>query len=89
MNWSPLMCGIPPFISSNHLSSVLAATSNCGSVQDQAGLWTESGGTKRELGVAAGMASEVDLFRSILTLVLIWILSKCGEERLRNPFTCV
>lgn len=36
-------------VPSLRLSSVLAATSNCGPVQVQAELWTESGGTKREL----------------------------------------
>lgn len=49
------------------LSSVLAATSNRGSVQVQAELWTESGGTKRELKGVDG----VDFFGSSLTLVLV------------------
>lgn len=39
MNRPPLMCGIPLFISSNRLSSVLSATSNRGSVQVQTELW--------------------------------------------------
>lgn len=86
MNRLPLMCRIPSFHhfhpSACHLFSRQLQT--VGLFRVQAKLWTESGGTKRELGGGGGgeygVKNKVGFFGSSLASVLVLMGSMFGNE---------